>query len=129
MAPHFAFEACTFIAPGGNCVGPPACHLWPCLPSLALLLANGPTHHQWPSSSTRCAAPGGKATMLAQLMKDQGVVVALDRSQAKASQVMSLANELGLTIIQAFKMDATRAVLPEETSSRGKQQQQQQQQD
>jgi len=76
-----------------------------------------------------CAAPGGKATMLAQLMKDQGVVVALDRSQAKASQVMSLANELGLTIIQAFKMDATRAVLPEETSSRGKQQQQQQQQD
>ncbi|KAF5841976.1 hypothetical protein DUNSADRAFT_9857 [Dunaliella salina] len=72
-----------------------------------------------------CAAPGGKATMLAQLMRDQGVVVALDRSQAKASQVTSLANELGLTIIQAFRMDATRAVLLEKRS-RGKQQEQQQ---
>ncbi|GFH10138.1 uncharacterized protein HaLaN_05399, partial [Haematococcus lacustris] len=30
-----------------------------------------------------CAAPGGKATLLAQLMGDQGTVVALDRTQAK----------------------------------------------
>lgn len=34
-----------------------------------------------------CAAPGGKATMLAQLMGDTGQVVALDRTQAKVCVV------------------------------------------
>ncbi|DBA85330.1 TPA: hypothetical protein ACH3X2_006018 [Trebouxia sp. C0005] len=57
-----------------------------------------------------CASPGGKSTHLAQLMGDQGRVVALDRTHAKAQQIRSLAAELGLTCIEAFKMDATTAL-------------------
>lgn len=34
-----------------------------------------------------CASPGGKSTHLAQLMSDQGTVIALDRSHAKAQQI------------------------------------------
>ena len=30
-----------------------------------------------------CAAPGGKATLLAQLMRDEGTLIALDRSHSK----------------------------------------------
>lgn len=33
-----------------------------------------------------CAAPGGKTTMLAQIMNNEGEVVALDRSHAKVSK-------------------------------------------
>ena len=51
------------------------------LPSVVAALALAPQ----PGSSVldMCAAPGGKATMLAQLMGDKGSVVALDRSFAK----------------------------------------------
>jgi 16S rRNA C967 or C1407 C5-methylase (RsmB/RsmF family) len=34
-----------------------------------------------------CAAPGGKTTLLAQLMGNQGEVVALDRSHAKVRRI------------------------------------------
>ncbi|KAJ9529721.1 hypothetical protein QJQ45_014495 [Haematococcus lacustris] len=82
-----------------------------------------------------CAAPGGKATLLAQLMGDQGTVVALDRTQAKAyaplqphaymgvtlqllhatlwlqvDEIHALAKELHLNCITAFRQDATKAV-------------------
>jgi 16S rRNA methyltransferase RsmB/F len=58
-----------------------------------------------------CAAPGGKATLLAQLMQGKGSVVALDRSHAKAEDVRALALELGCNdVVQAYKLDATRAV-------------------
>ena len=33
-----------------------------------------------------CAAPGGKTTLIAQLMGNQGEVVALDRSHAKVRE-------------------------------------------
>ncbi|KAJ9529865.1 hypothetical protein QJQ45_022265, partial [Haematococcus lacustris] len=82
-----------------------------------------------------CAAPGGKATLLAQLMGDQGTVVALDRTQAKPNaylqphahmsvtlellhatlwlqvdEIHALAKELHLNCITAFRQDATKAV-------------------
>ncbi|DBA94968.1 TPA: hypothetical protein ACH3X1_002494 [Trebouxia sp. C0004] len=57
-----------------------------------------------------CASPGGKSTHLAQLMGDRGSVIALDRTHAKAQQIRDLAAELGLTCIEAFKMDATTAL-------------------
>jgi 16S rRNA C967 or C1407 C5-methylase (RsmB/RsmF family) len=37
-------------------------------------------------------------------------VVALDRTHAKAAKVQELADGLGITIVKAYKMDATRAV-------------------
>ncbi|KAL0050398.1 hypothetical protein WJX82_010533 [Trebouxia sp. C0006] len=57
-----------------------------------------------------CASPGGKSTHAGQLMGDQGRVIALDRTHAKAQQIRNLAAELGLTCIEAFKMDATTAL-------------------
>ncbi|KAL3131809.1 hypothetical protein ABBQ38_007524 [Trebouxia sp. C0009 RCD-2024] len=57
-----------------------------------------------------CASPGGKSTHLAQLMRDQGRVIALDRTHAKAQQIRNLAAELGLSSVEAYKMDATAAV-------------------
>ena len=51
------------------------------LPSVVAALALDPA----PGSRVidMCAAPGGKTTMLAQIMGDSGEVIALDRSHAK----------------------------------------------
>lgn len=78
------------------------------LPSLVAALALDPA----PGSRVldMCAAPGGKTTMIAQLMNDAGEIVAFDRSHAKADDVRSLAKELGVTCLKAYKMDATKAV-------------------
>lgn len=55
-----------------------------------------------------CAAPGGKTTMLAQLMAGEGAVVALDRTPAKVAAVRSLAADMGLAgCIDARVADST----------------------
>ncbi|CAH1416651.1 unnamed protein product [Lactuca virosa] len=57
-----------------------------------------------------CAAPGGKTTAIASLMKDKGEVIAVDRSHNKVLEIHNLAAELGLTSIKAYKLDALKAV-------------------
>jgi 16S rRNA (cytosine967-C5)-methyltransferase len=47
-----------------------------------------------------CAAPGGKATHLAELMGDRGRVVACDADPRRLEVVSGLARRLGLTIIE-----------------------------
>jgi 16S rRNA C967 or C1407 C5-methylase (RsmB/RsmF family) len=47
-----------------------------------------------------CAAPGGKTTMMAQLMEDRGEVIALDRTHAKVSLGKRL--NRGHMILQEF---------------------------
>ncbi|MEB3241969.1 MAG: methyltransferase domain-containing protein, partial [Synechococcus sp.] len=54
-----------------------------------------------------CAAPGGKATHLAELMADQGEVLALDRAPARLEQVQANAERLGLRCIRTEAADAT----------------------
>jgi 16S rRNA C967 or C1407 C5-methylase (RsmB/RsmF family) len=54
-----------------------------------------------------CAAPGGKTTLLAQIMQDQGEVVALDRTAAKAAQVQALVTSMGLTCVAPLVADST----------------------
>lgn len=54
-----------------------------------------------------CASPGGKTTALAQLMGDQGELIALDRSHAKVQDIVNLCTELGVTCVKAYKMDAS----------------------
>lgn len=54
-----------------------------------------------------CAAPGGKATHLAELMGDRGTVVAVDRHPARTRLVAEAASRLGLRSVHADAVDAT----------------------
>ncbi|MEZ4274404.1 MAG: 16S rRNA (cytosine(967)-C(5))-methyltransferase RsmB [Nitrospirales bacterium] len=52
-----------------------------------------------------CAAPGGKTTHLAQLMKNQGTIVALDRHQGRLDRLLSNCARLGISIVQPAHFD------------------------
>jgi 16S rRNA (cytosine967-C5)-methyltransferase len=54
-----------------------------------------------------CAAPGGKSTHLAELIGDQGLVLALDRGEARLRRLHRNAQRLGLKAIQVQQGDAT----------------------
>uniref|UniRef100_A0A7C4BAY7 tRNA (cytosine(72)-C(5))-methyltransferase n=1 Tax=Thermofilum pendens TaxID=2269 RepID=A0A7C4BAY7_THEPE len=53
-----------------------------------------------------CASPGGKATHAAQLMQDEGEVVAVDRSEKKVEAVRENAKRLGLKSIKTIVYDS-----------------------
>lgn len=53
-----------------------------------------------------CAAPGGKATHLAQLMDDQGTLIATDMNQRRIRRIQESADRLGLKSIQPLASDA-----------------------
>ena len=59
-----------------------------------------------------CAAPGGKTTHLAELMKNQGKIFASDIYEARLKSVDALAQNLGISIIETTVRDAT---LPDES--------------
>ena len=54
-----------------------------------------------------CAAPGGKTTHLAQLMKNHGTIVALDRHQGRLDRLVSNCARLGISIVQPVHHDLT----------------------
>lgn len=56
-----------------------------------------------------CAAPGNRATHLAELMQDQGLVLALDAHPGKVGLVEKSAKRLGLGCIRSQALDATDA--------------------
>ncbi|MEB3322666.1 MAG: 16S rRNA (cytosine(967)-C(5))-methyltransferase [Synechococcaceae cyanobacterium] len=58
-----------------------------------------------------CAAPGGKATHLAERMADRGEVWAVDRSEARLGRVRANAGRLGLEAVRTLAADA--AELPD----------------
>lgn len=55
-----------------------------------------------------CAAPGGKATHIAELMKDAGEVTAVDISTRGIEKIRDNATRLGLTSIRALRADTSR---------------------
>ena len=55
-----------------------------------------------------CAAPGGKATHLAELMGNQGAVVALDADAGRMEKIQQNIQRLGTTIVTPVKGDAAR---------------------
>ena len=59
-----------------------------------------------------CAAPGGKTTLLAQLMGNRGEITACDRHERKLRLVRENAERLGIDTITTLAGDATRP-LPE----------------
>jgi 16S rRNA (cytosine967-C5)-methyltransferase len=55
-----------------------------------------------------CAAPGGKATHLAELMQDRGHILAMDRQQARLDRLQDNCRRLGVTIVMPAIGDARR---------------------
>ena len=55
-----------------------------------------------------CAAPGGKTTHLAQLMKDRGEILALDLQGSKIRLIQENCTRLGISIVRATPADASR---------------------
>ena len=62
-----------------------------------------------------CAAPGGKSTHLAELMGDQGLVLAVDRGEARLRRVDRNCERLGLTAIKTRCADASQLRVQEPT--------------
>jgi 16S rRNA (cytosine967-C5)-methyltransferase len=52
-----------------------------------------------------CAAPGGKSTHLAQMMKNNGRIIAVDKYDAKLKMMMKTAERLGVTNIEFVQDD------------------------
>ena len=53
-----------------------------------------------------CAAPGGKTTHIAQLMNNNGQIIAVDVHEHKITQIKKNASRLGINIIKTLKIDA-----------------------
>ena len=64
-----------------------------------------------------CAGLGGKATHLAQLMGNQGTIVAMDNVDSKLARLENEAQRLGVSIIRTRRADLNRS-LPLETQPR-----------
>lgn len=54
-----------------------------------------------------CSAPGGKSFKLAEMMQNEGILVANDKYWGKLKQLTSEAERLGITIIEHHKEDAS----------------------
>ncbi len=54
-----------------------------------------------------CAAPGGKSTHLAALMRDRGEVLAVERNRARAEQLRDTAQRLHVSCVRVEVSDAT----------------------
>lgn len=57
-----------------------------------------------------CAAPGNKTTHLAQLMKDRGVLIALDKSEKRIQLLMNKIRQFALKSVQCYTYDAIKSV-------------------
>jgi 16S rRNA (cytosine967-C5)-methyltransferase len=66
----------------------------------AMLVASALAPEAGTSVLDLCAAPGGKATHLAELMQNRGQVVACDTHPARLKTVSALATRLGLGIVE-----------------------------
>jgi 16S rRNA (cytosine967-C5)-methyltransferase len=59
-----------------------------------------------------CAAPGGKTTHLAELMKNRGHILAMDRQQARLDRLQDNCRRLGVTIVMPAIGDARMPLAP-----------------
>jgi 16S rRNA (cytosine967-C5)-methyltransferase len=59
-----------------------------------------------------CAAPGGKTTYLAELMRDQGRIVACDLYESRVARLSQNLQRLGVTIATAIQHDCMQAGAP-----------------
>ena len=54
-----------------------------------------------------CAAPGGKTTQIAEMIRNEGMLVAIDRVQDRLALVEDNCRRLGITAVQCVLADAT----------------------
>jgi 16S rRNA (cytosine967-C5)-methyltransferase len=54
-----------------------------------------------------CAAPGGKTTNIAEMMNNEGEIIALDKYEAKLNLILSACERLGLRIVRLRAADAS----------------------
>jgi 16S rRNA (cytosine967-C5)-methyltransferase len=59
-----------------------------------------------------CAAPGGKTTHLAELMQNQGQVIACDVDELRLQTVQELCRRLGITIVETHRLHPERQEEP-----------------
>jgi 16S rRNA (cytosine967-C5)-methyltransferase len=64
-----------------------------------------------------CAAPGGKTGYIAQLMKNQGTIVACDRDPGRLQILKENMARLGVGMVHIFEHDWTRGHVPAEIAS------------
>ena len=57
-----------------------------------------------------CAAPGGKSLFIAQSIKNQGKIIALDLHENKLRLIKKSAERLGINIIQTHEHDSTKPI-------------------
>lgn len=57
-----------------------------------------------------CAAPGNKTTHLAMLMGDQGVIIALDKTESKVNNIVKRCQQFSLRNVHTFVYDSTKSV-------------------
>jgi 16S rRNA (cytosine967-C5)-methyltransferase len=55
-----------------------------------------------------CAAPGGKTTHIAQLIRNEGEIVAVDKNPVRISKLEDNINELGITCIRVVNADISK---------------------
>jgi len=53
-----------------------------------------------------CASPGGKTTLAAQLMENDGIIYAIDRTDRKTRRIRENCKRLGINIVQTFNEDS-----------------------
>ncbi len=56
-----------------------------------------------------CAAPGAKTTAMAEIMKNRGSIIAVDRSAARLETLCTMAGKLGIRIIRPVVADSIEA--------------------
>jgi 16S rRNA (cytosine967-C5)-methyltransferase len=59
-----------------------------------------------------CAAPGGKTALLAQMMKNRGIIVACDRDLERLARTTDNLQRLGVDIVQTARSDWTQSAPP-----------------
>jgi 16S rRNA (cytosine967-C5)-methyltransferase len=59
-----------------------------------------------------CAAPGGKTTYIAELMKNEGSIIAVDKYESKLKLIQTSCARLGITNVELRIADATELELP-----------------
>eukprot|EP01132_Coremiostelium_polycephalum_P001288 gene1288-1627_t len=54
-----------------------------------------------------CAAPGGKTTLIATIIKDQGEIIALDKNKSKAKKIQQLCERLSIKSVKCMAKDSS----------------------